>query len=107
MSIGGYQRVRTDRHVSFAAPAALTGAVDDQPGDLSQRRPARLSGNLGRPGCMGTRSSTEALQTGQEPGAGWHRGGHAPDAVVARANRGLAPAYLSERPEPSRVTRDD
>lgn len=56
-----------------------------------------LSGNPGRPSCVGTRSSTEALQVSQEPVSGWHRGGHASDALVARANRGLAQAYSSAR----------
>ena len=42
----------------------------------------------------------------REPGVGTHRDRQASNAVVARANRRLAQAYLSARREPSRVTRD-
>src|ERR1700756_429918 len=55
---------------------------------------------------MGPRTSPEELQVEEEPRTGPHRGREAEDALVARTDRWLAQAYLSERREPPRVTRD-
>ena len=86
--------------------AARASAIDRQPRDQTQRRSGRLPGQPGRPGCLGSRASPQALQAGREPSLGAHRGRQAAAAVVARADRRLAQAYLSGRREPPRVTRD-
>ena len=80
--------------------------IHSQPRDQAQRWTRVLSGESSRPGRMGSRAPSQDLQASGEPGVGTHRDRQAPNAVVAGANRRMAPAYLPARREPSRVTRD-
>ena len=91
---------------AFGCCTARAIAIHSQPRDQAQWRSIGLPSHRRRQRCLGSCTSSEARQTGRQQGLGAHRDRQASAAVVAGANRRVAQAYLSERPEPARVTRD-
>ena len=81
-------------------------AIHGESRDRAQWRAHRLSSQPCRQCRMGSRASPKAMQTDSRSRAGGHSGQQGASAVVSRADRRRAQAYLSERREPARVAQD-